>query len=91
MKVLWLPAALDDVERLHDFLAAVSPQAAAAVRDQLRQAPRLLRSQPRIGRALPEFAPHEVRRLLVGSYELRYAIKDDTVTILRLWHTREER
>jgi len=30
---------------------------------------------------------HEVRRLLVGDYELRY----DVINLIRLWHTREHR
>ena len=42
-------------------------------------------------RARGLFEPREVRRLLVGRYEIRYEIQDSTVYILRLWHTREER
>ena len=33
----------------------------------------------------------EVRRILIGAYELRYDIRSDIVTILRIWHTREKR
>lgn len=33
----------------------------------------------------------EVRRILVGEYELRYEIRDSIVYVLRLWHTREDR
>jgi hypothetical protein len=29
--------------------------------------------------------------LVVGQYELRYEIAEDTIFILRLWHTREDR
>ncbi|MGZ8160407.1 MAG: type II toxin-antitoxin system RelE/ParE family toxin [Methylobacter sp.] len=35
--------------------------------------------------------PREVRRILVGRYEMRYEIQDSTAYILRLWHTREDR
>ena len=42
--------------------------------------------------ALGGFEPREMRRLIVGQYELRYdVIEDVTVVILRLWHTREDR
>jgi len=35
--------------------------------------------------------PREVRRIIVGDYELRYEIADATIFILRLWHSRENR
>lgn len=35
--------------------------------------------------------PREVRRIIVGNYELRYEIADATIFILRLWHCRENR
>jgi hypothetical protein len=38
-----------------------------------------------------EFAPREVRRLIVGDYELRYEILEDAIVLVRLWHTREDR
>lgn len=46
---------------------------------------------PRIGERLEEFAPREVRRILVGKYEIRYEIQDSMIYLLRLWHTREDR
>lgn len=90
-KVVWQPPALLDLARLYDFLAAVNPRAARAVLDHLKTAPLALRTQPRLGTTLSEFAPREVRRLIVGEYELRYEVRADTVHILRLWHCREDR
>ena len=40
---------------------------------------------------LEEFDPREVRRILVGDYELRYEIQTSTIYVLRLWHAREDR
>jgi len=57
----------------------------------LTTAPAKLLAQPRIGEKLEEFDPREVRRILVGRYEMRYEIQQSTIYILRLWHTREER
>jgi plasmid stabilization system protein ParE len=57
----------------------------------LTAAPLRLIDQPRIGERLYEFDPREVRRILVGKYEMRYEIQDSTIFILRLWHTREDR
>lgn len=91
MRVLWQPLALLDLARLHDFLSPVSPHAAKATLAQLKKAPRLLGSQPYIGTPLTEFAPRDVRRLIVGKYELRYEVGDKAIHVLRLWHTREDR
>lgn len=65
--------------------------AAARVVQQLARAPDRLFDHPRIGEKLDAYAPREVRRIIVGSYELRYEIADATVFILRLWHCRENR
>ena len=58
---------------------------------QLARAPGRLLDYPRIGEKLDAFAPREVRRIIVGNYELRYEIADFTIFVLRLWHCRENR
>lgn len=91
MRVSWTSKALGDVARLHAFLAPVNPKAAATVVRKLTAAPKVLATQPRIGTPLSEFAPREVRRLIVGDYEVRYELTPDVAFILRVWHTREDR
>jgi plasmid stabilization system protein ParE len=54
-------------------------------------APTRLLEHPRIGEKLEEFEPREVRRLLIGHYEMRYEIQASTIFVLRVWHTREDR
>ncbi|MHB1581812.1 MAG: type II toxin-antitoxin system RelE/ParE family toxin [Acidithiobacillus sp.] len=54
-------------------------------------APPDLLTNPRIGERLDEFEPREVRRIVVGHYEMRYEIQKSTIYVLRLWHTREDR
>lgn len=65
--------------------------AAARTVQQLTAAPTTLLIPPRIGERLEEFEPRDVRRILVGHYEMRYEIADSTIYLLRLWHTREDR
>jgi len=91
LKVKWTGRALSDLARLHDFLAPVNRRAAARVVQALTNAPARLVDHPRIGERLDEFDPREVRRILVGRYEMRYEIRDATIYVLRLWHTREDR
>jgi plasmid stabilization system protein ParE len=57
----------------------------------LRAAPARLIEYPRLGAPLAEFAPRDVRRLIVDDYELRYEIRVGTIVVLNLWHGREDR
>lgn len=91
MKVQWTSKALSDLARLYDFLAPVNRKAAARTVQALAAAPSRLVDHPRLGERLEEFAPRDVRRILVGSYEMRYEIRDETIFVLRIWHTRENR
>lgn len=91
MELKWTSKALSDLVRLYDFLAPVNRRAAARIVQSLTAAPIRLLEHPRIGEKLEEFEPREVRRILVGHYEMRYEIQESTITVLRLWHTREDR
>ena len=91
MKIHWTTSAAGDLKRLHDFLAPVAPDAAARVVQDLAHAPDKLRDFPRLGERLDAYTPREVRRIIVGNYEMRYEIAGGELFILRLWHTRERR
>ena len=91
MELKWTSKALSDLVRLYEFLASVNQPAAARTVQQLSAAPSTLLTNPRIGGRLEEFEPRDVRRILVGHYEMRYEITDSTIYLLRLWHTRESR
>jgi len=91
VKLQWTSKAHDDLARLYAFLAQSDETAAAKAVRALVAAPARLIVQPRIGATLEGFAPREVRRLLVGSYEIRYEIRQRTIVVIRIWHTREDR
>ncbi|MBZ0091603.1 MAG: type II toxin-antitoxin system RelE/ParE family toxin [Sulfuricellaceae bacterium] len=91
MELKWTSKALSDLVRLYEFPASVNKPAAASTVKSLTTAPANLRVNPRIGEKLEEFEPREVRRLLVGHYEMRYEIQESTIYVLRLWHAREDR
>ena len=91
MDLKWAAHALSDLSRLYEFLAPVNKQAAVRVVQTLTAAPTTLIENPRIGEQLFEFEPRDVRRIIVGQYEMRYEIQGSTIYVLRLWHTREDR
>jgi plasmid stabilization system protein ParE len=91
MQLKWTSKALADLARLYEFLTPVNRSAAARTVQSLTLAPTMLLDNSRIGERLEEFEPREVRRLLVGHYEMRYELQESIIYILRIWHTRENR
>ena len=91
MELKWTSKALSDLARFYEFLSPVNRGAAAYTVQALTAAPTSLLANPRIGERLEEFESREVRRILVGHYEVRYEIQGSIISVLRLWHMREER
>ena len=91
MIVRWTPEAVDDLARLHDFVAGHNPQAALRVVTALRNAVRQLVVHPRLGPPLAGFEKRDVRRLLIGDYEMRYELSGGAIHILRFFHSHEDR
>ena len=91
MEIKWSAKALTDLDRLFDFLAPVNRRAAASTVQSLVAAPARLHHHPRLGERLEEFEPREVRRILIGRYEMRYELVGSIIYVLRIWHTREDR
>jgi len=91
MELKWTSRALSDLVRLYEFLAPVDERAAAHTLKSLAATAGSLLTHPLIGEKLEEFEPREVRRILVGHYEMRYEIRESVLYVLRLWHTREDR
>ena len=91
MKVKWNSEAVRDLDRLRRFLTAVNPRAANQAVASLRHTPKRLLDHPRLGIRLEEFEHREVRRIVVGNYELRYEIAGEIIFILHIWHGREDR
>ncbi len=91
MKIQWTSKASSDLVRLHEHLSPVAPVAAARGVHRRARAPDRLLDYPRIGEKRESYEPREVRRIIVGNYEMRYEIAAGTIFILRLWHCRENR
>jgi len=91
MALKWTISAERDLVRLYAFLAPVNSTVATKVVKQLVAGAQQLLAYPQLGIPLDEFAPSDVRRVIVGDYEVRYEVVENMIYILRLWHAREDR
>lgn len=93
MTVRWLAPALDDIRRLYEFLLEKDSRAAGRAVRAIRAGSSRLVDAPEIGRPLADGTGR--RELLIpfgaGAYVLRYRIHDETVVVIRVWHSREVR
>lgn len=91
MKVVFSRHFREDVEHFAAALELVSPSVAQRFESSLRLAVRRLAALPRVGPRIEGFEPRELRRLLIGDYELRYEIADGQLFVLRIFHVKENR
>lgn len=95
MNYVFLPEAVEDIERLYDFLAAHSPEAAAKAMLAIDDGIELLLANPLIGPKMDERP--DIRQLFIpfgkSAYVLRYRIhtEAETLVVIRVWHGREDR
>lgn len=81
--------AVDDLSRLRAFIAKDNPQAARRISQALGGSIKGLADQSQMGQALE--APAGVRRWIAGPYVVHYTIDGQILTVLRIWHGREQR
>jgi len=91
MKLSYSPEAISDLIRLREFIEEKNPQATQRIASSIKKGINQLKSFPhlgvKVGRApTPEF----IRDLIIGNYTARYLIRPKEITILRIWHHKEE-
>ena len=91
-RLIWSPAALRDLARLHAFLAPKNPDAARRAVATIRRGVKLLGDHPEVGRPVAEMPP-EFREWLIGfgsgGYLTLYRFDGQQVVILAVRHGRE--
>lgn len=91
MEIYWTFKARNDLERIYRFALQYSRQHADDVLERLLSGSAGLKAHPAIGVQQLRYEPREVRKVLFDDYELHYELRDNTLYVLDLWHTREER
>ena len=91
MALCWTASARADLVRLYEFLEPVDARAAALKVRHLVAGAKRIPARPRLGQRVRGFTGREVRRILIGNYEIRYELTARDVFVLRIFHTREDR
>ena len=84
-RVFFAPAAEADLDKIHDYIAAENPTAAAALVTRLEDLAALLADAPGMGRARPELLSN-LRSFPLGSYLLFYRPSDNGIEVVRVLH-----
>jgi plasmid stabilization system protein ParE len=91
-RLIWSPAALRDVQRLHRFLVHKNPDAAKRAVKAIRAGVRVIAQHPEIGRPAEEMEP-EYREWLINfgdsGYVALYHFDGQTAVILAVRHQKE--
>jgi len=92
-ELLWLPEAIEDIARLHEFLKNKSPKATSRMVDLLLTGADQLLDFPEIGKPLGDELKRRELYLAfgAGAYVLRYVLSEKSIVVIRVWHSREER
>ncbi len=93
MNIVWLPSAIDDLERLEAFLAERQETSLGEVSALIRDASRSLARFPERCRRVP--GRSNFRELFVEArsqtYVMQFRIIGQSVVIVRVWHSNESR
>lgn len=93
VRILWVPEALEDVERIH-ILKQKSPEAARRAAQTILDGARTLELAPEAGRPMGDDTGRRELFLAfgAGAYVLRYR-RDPSgnVVVIRVWHAKEHR
>jgi plasmid stabilization system protein ParE len=85
-KIVWLPAAVADLEAICHYISLSSPDYAAIVAQAVLDAADDLLRFPHMGPRVPEWDRNDLRQRLVYNYRLIYRIVGQRIEILSIIH-----
>jgi len=86
-KIIWSPAALEDVKSIHDYIAKDSDVHAALFIERMIEATDRLLEFPNTGRVIPEINKKECREIIFKPYRIMYDVIPDAVRIVSVVHS----
>ncbi|OGI41837.1 MAG: plasmid stabilization protein [Candidatus Muproteobacteria bacterium RBG_16_64_11] len=84
--LIWSHEALDDIDRIAEYISRDSPAHAQQVVERLLDFADELPAHPKLGRVVPELADPNVRERFLYSYRLIYELTGNTIHVLAVIH-----
>lgn len=89
MRIVWSPHAVERASEIVDYIAQDKPLAADKWIHTVFSKVDRLRSDPEIGRIVPEINEHQFRELIYGNYRIIYHIGKKQISILTIRHGKQ--
>ena len=88
-KLIWSPAARDDLHDIVVFIARDNPNRAMSFGYELISETDRLQEFPGLGRIVPEYRNDDIREIIYHPYRLVYRVNHEVKSceILRVWHS----
>jgi len=84
----WTNLSIDDMINIAEFISKDSFKYSVIQIKRIRERARLLKTQPLLGRIVPEMKDETVRELILGNYRIIYRIiSEDRIDILTVHHS----
>ncbi len=92
MRISYSPESIGDLKRLREFIEEKNLLAAQRIAISIKKGISQLKTFPYLGVEVQQAPnPEMVRDLIIGHYIVRYLLRFDKITILRVWHHKENR
>ncbi len=89
MKLIWSPLSIQRVQEISDYIAEDNINAANKWIDDIFDKVVILKSNPEIGRIVPEIGLPDVRELIFGNYRIIYFVSKKQISILTVSHFKQ--
>ena len=88
-KLIWAPAARDDLHDIVVFIARDNPERAMSFGYQLISETDRLQAFPRLGRVVREYGNENLREIFLRPYRIVYRVNHErkVCEIARVWHS----
>jgi toxin ParE1/3/4 len=89
MKIIWSPLSIQRLQETATYIAADNIRAATKWIDTIFEKVKILKSNPEIGRIVPEIGKSDIRELLFGNYRIIYHASKNQISVLTVRHFKQ--
>lgn len=86
-RLIWSPDAVDDLERICEYIARDSQQYAKLFAERIVNLIEGIPLHPRLGMVLPQYGSESIRERLFQNYRIIYRLHGDDIEIVTIFHS----